>query len=85
VTVVKPPKDCNDLGEAAADNIVHDAGLCHRFGATSNSLKKFRRECRSVAYGRCEGYITKALEIVTALQLVSNLSCKASARILLIE
>ena len=42
-------KDCNKLGEAAADNIVHDAGLCHRFGATSNNLKKFRRECRSVA------------------------------------
>ena len=54
-------KDCNELGEAAADNIVHDAGLCHRFGATSNNLKKFRRECRSVAYGQCQGAITRSI------------------------
>jgi len=55
-------KDCNELGKAAADNIVHAAGLCHRFGATSNNLKKFRRECRSVAYGQCQGHITRSIK-----------------------
>jgi len=55
-------KDCNELGKAAADNIVHDAGLCHRFGATSNNLKKFQRECRSVAYGQCQGHITRSIK-----------------------
>ena len=54
-------KDCNELGEAAANNIVHDAGLCHRFGATNNNLKKFRRECRSVAYGQCQGAINRSI------------------------
>ena len=54
-------KDCNELGEVAADNIVHDAGLCHKFGATSSNLKKFRRECRSVAYGQCKGAINRSI------------------------
>ena len=58
-------KDCNELGMAAAEDIVKDSGVCpshNGYGASHNNLKKFRRECRSVAYGQCEGYISKAFE-----------------------
>ena len=58
-------KDCNELGNAAADNIVHEYGVCpvHYLSdsASSSSLQKFRHECRSVAYGKCEGFITNAV------------------------
>lgn len=56
--------DCNDLGSAAARIIVRDSGYCppEDFGSASsqgrkNNLKKFRRECRSVGTGSCQGDI----------------------------
>ena len=61
-------KDCNELGKVAAGNIVDRAGVCPAedesdgpFGASHHNLQKFRRECRSVAYGKCKGYITNAV------------------------
>jgi hypothetical protein len=57
-------KDCNGLGKAAADNIVQDSGVCpshNGYGASHNNLKKFRHECRSVAYGQCQGAITRSI------------------------
>lgn len=55
--------DCNDLGSAAARIIVRDSGYCppedtmHSASRGKNNLKKFRRECRSVGTGSCQGDI----------------------------
>jgi hypothetical protein len=56
-------KDCNELGRIAAGNIVDRSNVCpsHGYGASHHNLQKFRRECRSVAYGKCQGYITNAV------------------------
>mmetsp|Transcript_5469 Transcript_5469/g.13713 ORF Transcript_5469/g.13713 Transcript_5469/m.13713 type:complete len:223 (-) Transcript_5469:143-811(-) len=61
--------DCNDLGKEAARMIVRDDGQCRERGSRassnrrqSNNLKKFRRECRSVAYGKCQGFIRDAID-----------------------
>ena len=59
----KAADDCNDLGEAAASIIVKDSDVCparygaQNHGSSSNNLKKFRRECRSVGIGSCQGSI----------------------------
>lgn len=56
-------KDCNELGKIAAGNIVDRSNVCpsHGYGASHHNLQKFRRECRNVAYGKCQGYITNAV------------------------
>ena len=60
-------KDCNELGKVAAGNIVDRSNVCPAedetsgYGASHHNLQKFRRECRSVAYGKCKGYITNAV------------------------
>ena len=61
-------KDCNELGKVAAGNIVDRSNVCPAedeasgpFGASHHNLQKFRRHCRSVAYGQCKGYITNAV------------------------
>jgi len=60
-------KDCNDLGKVAAGNIVDRSNVCpaedesEGYGASHHNLQKFRRECRSVAYGKCKGFITNAV------------------------
>ena len=60
-------KDCNELGKIAAGNIVDRSNVCpaedesEGYGASHHNLQKFRRECRSVAYGKCKGFITNAV------------------------
>jgi len=56
--------DCSELGETAATIIVDNSGVCPRHFRRQrkrNNLKKFREECRSVAYGQCKGYIDDAV------------------------
>ena len=58
--------DCSELGETAATIIVDDSGVCpaeteRHFRIRRHNLKKFREECRSVAYGQCKGYIDDAV------------------------
>ena len=60
--------DCNELGSTAATIIVNDSGFCptrgtrrrgaNRFG--NNNLRQFRRECRRVGVGSCQGSILNA-------------------------
>ena len=61
--------DCSELGETAATIIVDNSGVCpedddrFRRQRKRSNLKKFREECRSVAYGQCKGYIDDAVRI----------------------
>ena len=60
----KAADDCNDLGKEAARMIARNEGQCGPSRTSrrkSNNLKKFRRECRSVAYGECKGFIRDAI------------------------
>ena len=62
----QPADDCNELGSTAATIIVNDSGFCptrgtrgaNRFG--NNNLRQFRRECRRVGVGSCQGSILNA-------------------------
>merc|ERR1711971_639983 len=50
-----------------AGNIVDRSNVCpaedesEGYTSSHHNLQKFRRECRSVAYGKCKGYITNAV------------------------
>lgn len=59
--------DCEDLGKAAAKQIVEDAdGVCPsgRFGAMhhGNQVKKFRKECMKTGINKCQGSIGDAVK-----------------------
>ena len=59
--------DCNELGSTAATIIVNDSGFCPTNRGTrganqrgNNNLRQFRRECRRVGVGSCQGSILNA-------------------------
>ena len=60
--------DCNELGSTAATIIVNDSGFCrnnrtstsNRTTSNRNALRQFRRECRRVGVGSCQGSILNA-------------------------
>jgi len=59
--------DCNELGSTAATIIVNDSGFCRNNRGTrgasrgfGNNLRQFRRECRRVGVGSCQGSILNA-------------------------
>ena len=59
--------DCSELGETAATIIFDNSGVCpaerhfRQQRIRGHNLKKFREECRGVAYGQCKGYIDDAV------------------------
>jgi hypothetical protein len=51
------PDECNDLGQAAAQQIAYEFCPFSAADSTSYSSPNYKESCRSVAYGICEGAI----------------------------
>lgn len=61
------PSQCEDLGKTAAELVVKDNYECSQAHASGQSASKhtdYKKECRKVAYGVCEGHITSAVKTI---------------------
>lgn len=63
---LESPEECEDLGKTAAELVVKDNYECSKPQVEPSASRQtdYKKDCRKVAYGVCEGHISTAVKTI---------------------